>query len=333
MRIAIHHSEGTFSERWIAYCDDKGIPYKLVDCYRNDIMQQLEGCTALMWHYHHASARSVLFAKQLMYSVAAMGLKIFPDFNTAWHFDDKVGQKYLLEGVKAPLVPSYVFYSKKEALEWVNSNTFPKVWKLRGGAGSANVALANTKAEATRLVNKAFGKGFSQYDSWSNFKERLRKYRHGKTTFSDVCRGFVRLFYTTDFARVAGREKGYIYFQDFIPKNDCDIRIIVIGEKAFAMKRMVRENDFRASGSGNTQYQRTLFDEGSVKIAMDLNRTLDAQCLAYDFIYQEGKPLIVEISYGFAIEIYDACTGYWDKDLQWHEGKFIPQQWMVDLVL
>ena len=66
---------------------------------------------------------------------------VFPNFNTAWHFDDKVGQKYLLEAIDAPLVPSYVFYSKEMALKWLEQTQFPKVFKLRGGAGSANVKL------------------------------------------------------------------------------------------------------------------------------------------------------------------------------------------------
>jgi hypothetical protein len=309
MKIAIHHTKGSFSDRWIAYCENKNIPYKIVDCYRNDIIQQLEDCSGLMWHYHHSHPKDTLFAKQLMYSVAAMGKKIFPDFNTAWHFDDKVGQKYLLEAVKAPLVPSFVFYDKQEALDWVNNSSFPKVFKLRSGASSANVSLARTKEDAVNLVNKAFGEGFTQYNGWTNFKERLRKFRKGKTTFFDVTKGFIRIFHTTEFSKVAGREKGYIYFQEFIAGNDSDIRIIVIDEKAFAIKRLVRENDFRASGGGTILYDKELFDIETVKLALDVTRNLNAQCLAYDFVYKDGKPLIVEISYGFANEAYDPVQG------------------------
>jgi glutathione synthase/RimK-type ligase-like ATP-grasp enzyme len=85
---------------------------------------------------------------------------VFPDFRTAWHFDDKVAQKYLFEAIGAPLVPSYVFFDKQEALRWAELTTFPKVFKLRGGAGSQNVSLVKTKQECIKLIHKAFGKGF-----------------------------------------------------------------------------------------------------------------------------------------------------------------------------
>ena len=186
MKIAIHHSKNSFSERWINYCNKEKIAYKIVDCYNTDIMYQLSDCDALMWHFHQASPKDVLFAKQLTYSVKAVGKKVFPDFETCWHFDDKVGQKYLLEAIGAPLVPSYVFYTKKEALEWVDKAIFPKVFKLRGGAGSANVRFAKNKSTAIALINRAFGNGFSHYAAWSNFKERIRKYRHGKTDIFNV---------------------------------------------------------------------------------------------------------------------------------------------------
>ena len=82
MKIGIHHCEGSFSGRWIDYCVQKNIPYKLVDCYQSDIIEQLQDCDALMWHFHHASSRDVLFAKQLLYSVKATGRKVFPNFET-----------------------------------------------------------------------------------------------------------------------------------------------------------------------------------------------------------------------------------------------------------
>lgn len=333
MKIAIHPDKNSFSDRWIAYCEEKGIDYKLVDCYKNDIIDQLSDCDALMWHFNHKGAKESKFAKQLLYSVEAAGKKVFPDFNTVWHFDDKVGQKYLLESIGAPMAKSYAFYTKKEALKWAGNTSYPKVFKLRNGAGSDNVRLVKSKRSAVRLVKKAFGSGFRQYNGWYSLKERFRKYRIGKSNLFDVFKGIIRLFYKTEYARVTVREKGYIYFQDFIPENEFDIRVIVIRNKAFAIKRMVRKDDFRASGSGAILYEKEHFNEETIKIAFNISEKLKDQCMTYDFVYLNGKPLIVEISYGFAKEGYDPCVGYWDENLNWYEGAFNPYGWMVEGVL
>ena len=163
MRIAIHQSQHGFSQHWMAYCEAHHIPYKVVDCYRSDIIQQLDDCDALMWHFNQGNPKDILFAKQLLYSIEACGKKVFPDFHTMWHFDDKVGQKYLLESIGAPLVPSWVFYDAHDALRWLDRTTFPLVFKLRGGAGSQNVQLVKNRSCAVRLVKQAFGRGFRQY--------------------------------------------------------------------------------------------------------------------------------------------------------------------------
>lgn len=334
MKIAIHHTEGSFSDRWIAYCKKENIPYKIVNTYDSSIIWQVSDCSAFMWHHHHGDYKDVLFAKQLLYSLELKGIKVFPNFNTCWHFDDKIGQKYLLEAIGAPLVPSYVFYTKKDALNWVKGTSFPKVFKLRGGAGSANVKLAKTKEEAIFFIKKAFGGGFSQFDRWENLKERIRKFKEGKDTFSGVCKGFGRLFIPTDFAKKHSHEKGYAYFQDFIPNNQFDIRVIILENKAFAIKRMVRKNDFRASGSGNFIYDRKQIDERCVKLAFDINDKIKSQSIAYDFVFAENnEPLVVEISYGFSASGYDKCEGYWDRDLNWHDGEnFDFCGWMVNMI-
>lgn len=333
MKIAIQHTEGGFSSEWIDYCKENQIPYKLVNCYDSDIVEDVAECDALMWHFHQANCKDILFAKQLMYSLQTSGKVVFPDHHTAWHFDDKVGQRYLLESLGLSLVPSYIFYSKEEAMDWIKQVDFPKVFKLRRGAGSSQVRLVENYRSAKKIVNKAFGKGFSQYDAGPNLKERWRKYSKGLNGFLDVMKGVIRFGYTTDFDRVAGKEKGYVYFQDFVPKNDSDTRVIVIDGKAFAIKRIVRKNDFRASGSGQIEYGRENFDNKTVSLAFQIADKLKSQCVALDFVYNNGNPLLVEISYGFFKGAYKECEGYWDRGLKWFEGPFNPQAWMVQRVI
>jgi len=334
MKIAIHKSKWSFSEEWIDYCKKNKIDFKVVNCYSGNIIKDIEDCDALMFHHHHTDAKDFLFAKQLLFSVEQAGKVVFPNFNTGWHFDDKLGQKYLLESINAPIVPTFVFYSKKEAKDWIDNTSFPKVFKLRGGAGSTNVKLVKNKKEAITLVDRAFGKGFDSYDKWGNLKEVFRFYRLGKQSFRNLLESIRRLFYSTQFAKMHGKEKGYVLFQKFIPDNNFDIRVITIGNKAFALKRLVRENDFRASGSGFIKYEKEEIDINCIKIAFNTSKKLKTQCLAYDFVFDEKKnPLIVEINYGYAHKSYDLCPGYWDINLNWHEGKFKSTQWILELIL
>lgn len=334
MKIAIHNSKIGFHPRWIDYCIKNALEYKIVDCYANDIVKQLSDCKALLWHYNHTSHRDMMIAQKILFALEHTGFSVFPDFSTAWHFDDKVAQKYLLERIHAPLVNSYAFFDKTAALQWVENTSFPKVCKLKGGAGSANVKLVKHKQQAIQIVNKAFGKGFKQYDKWQNLKDRYKKYKLKKTTSFDVLKGVVRLFIEPEYSVKMGYDSGYVYFQDFIPNQDSDIRIIVVGDKAFGIKRMVRKGDFRASGSGEIYYEKNMIREDCVQLAFKINEQLKTQSIAFDFIFDENnKPLIVEISYGFLEYGYDACTGYWDKDLNWHEGKFNPYGWMIENLL
>lgn len=331
MKIAIHHREGSFSDRWIEYCERKNIDYKIVNCYDTNIIHQLIGCDVLMWHHHHVLYQDVLAARSILFSLEHANIKVFPDFRTAWHFDNKVAQKYLFEALEGPMVPSFVFYDKAKAMEWAEKTKYPKVFKLSGGAGAANVKLVRTKSDALKLIKIAFGKGFSQFDRFGYLKERIHRFKTGKGDYRELLKGLWRIVFPTEFGKLAGRVKGYIYFQEFIPNNDSDIRVIVIGNKAFALKRLVRDGDFRASGSGNIIYEKEAIDENCVKIAFDVNKKVKSQCVAFDFIFDKDKnPLIVEISYGFAIHAYDKCPGYWDENLKWHQMEFNPQEWIVE---
>jgi len=332
--IAIHKEKNSFSDRWIEYCINQKVPYKIVNCYDSDIIQQLKDCSALMWHIDHMEFRDYLFAKQLLVSVEKMGKKVFPDTNTSWHFDDKIGQKYLLEAIDAPLVPTYLFYSKKDALSWIETATFPKVFKLRNGSGSANVKLVNNLKEAKKLVEVSFSTGHNSLNYNFIFKERLRKYIKGKVSIYSLGKWFLALFLRTGISGMYRREIGYILFQDFIPNNKFDIRIVIVNDKAFGLKRIVRKNDFRASGSGNIIYGKQQIPISCVKLAFDLNRKINGQSMAFDFVFdQDLKPLIVELSFGYAMKAYDKCDGYWDSDLNFHEGKISPQDWMIESIL
>ena len=332
--LAIHDSPTGFHPRWIAYCEQKEVAYKRVDCYANDIVEQVKDCNALMWHYGHSHPKDILIARPILSALEHAGIKVFPDFRTGWHFDDKVGQKYLFEALGLPAVPTHLFVDKQKALAWVDQADFPKVFKLRRGAGSVGVKLVKARGQARKLVNRAFGPGFPLYDPRDSLKERIYKWRLGTFPATEILKGLARFIHPPRYSLILGREIGYVYFQDFLPGNDCDIRIIVIGDRAFGIRRLVRPGDFRASGSGRINYARGDLDEECVELAFQATEKLRSDCVALDFVYdRQNHPMILEISYGFMKEGYDACEGYWDRNLNWHAGPFDPYGWMVEEIL
>ncbi len=316
MKIAIHNTKGTFSEYWITYCESNSIPFKVVNAYDSDIIHQLDDCDVFMWHFRHDEYKDNLFAKQLLFSLEQSGKKIYPDFHSCWHFDDKVGQKYLLESINAPLVPSYVFYEKKEAFAWIEQTTFPKVFKLRGGAGSSNVKLVKSKSQAKYYISKSFGRGFGA-NRFSLFWDEMRRYYQGHSTLRMLFLRFGNVFVKTSSQKMSHREKGYVYFQDFIPNNRFDIRVVVIKDKILAEKRYVRDGDFRASGSGKFEYASVR--EDVLKIAFETAEKLKLQTVAFDFVFFNDQPLIVEMSYAFGFKGLSHCPGYYTRDYVWHQ--------------
>jgi glutathione synthase/RimK-type ligase-like ATP-grasp enzyme len=316
MTIAIHHRDDSFSVDWIAYCEQHDIRYKLVDCYASDIVEQVRNCDALMWHWHHSDHAAALFARKLTYSLERTGKRVFPSLDTCLFFDDKIGQKYLLESIGVAHAETSVFYSRREAVSWASRAPFPKVFKLSKGAGGKNVRLVRSAREAGRLIKRAFGPGFPVVASYAaDVHRRVARTR----TLGGFLQALLRAPRTVANIRKRNRsrgvEKGYAYFQEFIPGLDADTRVVVIGNKAFTIYRSCLPDDFRASGSGLKDYAPGPIDKRCIEIAFAVSKKLGFQSMAYDFVLRDGSPLVLEMSYTFQTRVY---PGYFDEQLVWH---------------
>ncbi len=332
--LAIHHDRGDdfYSDKWIEYCQKYNINYKIVNCYNNNIIQELKECNALLWHWIHIDYKAQLFARGLIASLEAINFPVYPNIRTCWHFDDKLGQKYLLEAIDAPIVNNYAFFDKKSATNWINSTTFPKVFKLRNGAGAHNVQLIHSKKEAKKYINKIFGSGFQAYYRGGVLKDKIWHFKRDKSfkTFFEIGAGVIRYFFPHKIYSMLPIEKNYLYAQDFIPNCDHDIRVFVIGNRAVTKKRMVRDGDFRASGSGKMSWD--IGEEGKecVKVAFEISKKLQTQSLAFDFVKDIDGYKIVEISYAASPRGFPKSPGYWTQDLEWIEASLRVEYFIIE---
>ena len=194
------------------------------------------------------------------------------------------------------------------------------------------VSLVKNKAEAGKLIRKAFGKGFNHINRKASFKDKIRVFQNERSvqTALGVLKGLGRFIILTEEEKMSGKEKGYIYFQDYIPNNEYDIRLTVIGNRCTAVRRYNRKNDFRASGSGKYKFEPELFDIKNINLAFELSEKLNMQSCAFDFVKKGDKYLIVEISYCFPVIVPNNLLGYWDRNLQWHPGPIIPEHFIIE---
>ena len=254
-----------------------------------------------------------------------LGIRCFPDVKTCWHYEDKVKQTLLMKAHGFPMVDTHVFWQKKEALEWIDQAKMPVVFKLRAGAGSKNVLLLSSRGQARRLVRRLFGKGIRPDRMFSIHGLRISQF----SLYRELHQLAGNLYRWAKGLNVADHwqvEKDYAMFQKFLPGNDSDTRITVIGDRAFAFRRMVRRNDFRASGSGMIDYDMNKIDLRCVEIALKVSKKLNFQSMAYDFLFTEDKqPQFCEISHTYKSDAVYECPGYWDARLNWHAGHFWPE--------
>ena len=335
VRVAIVHRPSSFSDRWIAFCASHGISHSVVDGYSSDIVARLRGHDALLWHFDHEDATDLLMARHVLAAAREAGLVTFPDFATAWHFDDKIAQKYLLEALGAPLVPSWVFYDREKAVEWLRTAELPVVAKLRAGAGSANVRLLRNLREAERYCALMFGDGIRPVSGY--FTDSMTRLRSvgSRAQLVDKLRRLPRaLGRRLQLQRRAPRERGYVLFQRFVPGNMFDTRVTVVGQRAWAFIRHVRKNDFRASGSRSIDFDPARVNVECVRIAYAAARDLGSQSMAFDFVTTpSGDPQLVEISYGYNPDVVHEVPGQWRPDLTWEPGHRRAEDEILDGVL
>ncbi len=333
IRLAIHNEEHQYHNRWLQRCRELGIECVKVDAFGNDVVERLREFDGFLWRYAFHDTAEIRFAHSILTSLEIMDLTVFPDYQTRWHYDDKVAQKYLLETSNSPIVDTHVFYNINDSLDWLKEAEYPLVFKLRTGASSVNVKLLNSFSEAYKLTRKAFKKGFTSSESLlANRDAKINKIKNikgFKNKIGKLRSGFRKL---TALKKYSPRETQYVYFQKFLPGNEYDTRVVIIGNRGWAFRRMNRKNDFRASGGGNLQFDPGKIDTDLVKIAFDVSKIHRFQCMAYDFLYDQNRqPRINEISYSFVGgEVINSCPGYWDRDLNWHEGNMYAEDAILD---
>ncbi len=224
--------------------------------------------------------------------------------------------KVMMELIRTRMSEEYrtlsakVFYSIQDLKELLkNPITYPVVVKSAAGAGSAGVALAYNEPQLLRVVEKMGKVKFN--GACLTKKDQIRHY------LGRIKRKILKNKYILE--QPIPREK--MILQSFVPGLENDYKVLIFGEKFYLLRRKVRKNDFRASGSGKLEFPQELGTReiDVLNYAEGAYRQLNSPLLSIDIAHDGSKCHMVEfqcLNFGPYTLQFSSCY-YMKKDNNW----------------
>ncbi len=115
--------------------------------------------------------------------------------------------------------------------------SMPKVFKTITGAGSSGVSLVRNQKDLSKIKSQHFT--VSKKRQIIKLQRRLKLRKNEFKIYNYRHKGFNRLVE-----------------QEFVPNLKNDYKILVFGDRYYGLKRNIKKNDFRASGSGLFKFEK-----------------------------------------------------------------------------
>lgn len=295
-------SSWIFYERFLKNND---IRYGFYDIYSHDWLEKAEQFDLIVWRAASTPEDMYIAESKIYILENILHKKCFPSFHEVWQYEDKNRSTYLYHALNIPCIPTLISNSKSDALQASADIKYPFISKVHIGSASSGVKKINTKRQAIRYINKIFS------------------LKGAKTVYPYL------------------RQKDYFFMQEFIKDATFDLRIIIIGDKAFGYYRYPDKGDFRASGAGN--YEKKDLPEEAIRLAIDIKKKLNSRLMGIDFLYSNHAKqyFVIETSLFNQIDtpeqlVVDGVAGYYDISsdrIVFKEGKFWIQELLMQLLV
>ena len=334
VRIAIGLDSAKWHEKFSDALDAKraqghALTHGFVDFERSDWIEAVSLFDVVLWKPGFMGPLvAAQCAAKMHFMDAYLKKRMMPNYATIWHFENKIAQSYLMQNQGIPTPKTLASFDYHDAVSLLQKERFPLVFKEPHGAGSSNVKLVASMREAKSDLARIFS-----HQLWMESKARAGS---GARALSG--NAVQRWLWNKIFDRVLRRERlPAVYWQEFIPGNDADLRITAIGDRyAFGFWRKNRPGDFRASGSGLIDYVRPVPEE-AVSLCLSINKKLKFDSMAYDILIRGKEFLITEISCGYLDTAIYNTPGHYrveaDGRLSFNTGHVWPQELWVDWML
>ncbi|MBN1300958.1 MAG: hypothetical protein JW995_07050 [Melioribacteraceae bacterium] len=237
-----------------------GFNVQLLDVFKLADHEKLfdESWDGLIWRAKHNPKIKNLAKKVIYYFNIERKIPTFPSWKSYSHYDDKIIQHYIFRNNNIITPNTVVIYTKADALMYIENSAFPIIYKSAYGAGSSNVGLLESERKASSYVRKVFGKGIQTF-----FKSEI--------------------------------QKGYVYFQEYIPNLKGDYRIVCYNDGT--MTGFFRENSESAFASGSGNNKIVDLDTDLLKYVYEIHTKLGNEIvMSYDVLSTSTKYYLTEMS-------------------------------------
>lgn len=213
------------------------------------------------------------YIKDVIYELGKKNT-LLPRYDLLMCHEDKLYQEILKKNLGIKSLSAKMYATMKDLYKDIDSVTYPVVVKKCVGAGSISVYKANNKKELIKYAKKIMrSKDYYEYYLKAVYKKIIGKLN--EHYFEDE------------------KYFGRLVLQQYVPDLECDWKVLVFGDKYYALRRNVRKNDFRASGSGIFAFD--MPDYRVLDYAKEIYEKMDVPFLSLDLcIDSSGHVYVIE---------------------------------------
>jgi glutathione synthase/RimK-type ligase-like ATP-grasp enzyme len=248
--------------RWTKYCrflDNNSFEYDIFSLHSHDWIEKANQLDIIVGMCSSEHNRLLETREKYHFLETYLGKTCYPSAAHVMLYENKRLETYISWAKNIPFAKTMISHDKQDALLSLDKLSYPLISKIDPSSGSFGVDFVRSKNKARKIVKKAFS-GI------------------GRQTHLPY-----------------NKQKNYVLFQEFIPNDGYDIRVIVVGNLIFGYYRKVLDGDFRASGM-NLVEKRELPGE-AMKIALMVNNIIKSPMLVVDMLHGlDDKYYIIELS-------------------------------------
>jgi hypothetical protein len=306
-KIGIIYDIAHYHRYFQSACLDMRISYKVIDIRRNDWHESIKASKIagiVAWPSLTTAVLKEMLDERSRLIRDSLGIKMMPSPEEVFLLDNKrrVRDWILVNGFKPP--ETWCFYTKDEALAFVNNTALPIVFKSTKEGVSRGVVICRERKLAQKLVKKCFSEGFVP----RNTDKRNRQW-------------------------------DFVLFQEYLPEVE-ERRMIRIGDSYLAIDK-VKKGDFH-SGSGKMKW--AVPGREFLDLTRQITDTGGFRSMNVDFfLAQDGRTLINELHslfHGPAIDdeagmgryIYNTEQNNWDFEAGGYYRNYCCNLRIIDLL-